>query len=189
MMSKKEQDTKTLMSKKSDSAKLKELSKIDGQHINITSGIDIFTLTQALRVKAQMEQLESTLKDLEKQYQPLRDELLSQVEQSQNSEYDSVEYINEGKRLYKYPKNTKSGKYDEKKLEVIARKKKIYKQIFKTEIVVNESALIKALQEGKITPDEFRAITIQMISPVIEIKTVAEQPVETSNNNDDKNAG
>lgn len=187
-MSKKEQDTKTLMSKKSDSAKLKELSKLEGQHINITSGIDIFTLTQALRVKAQMEQLESTLKELEKQYQPLRDELLGQVEQVQNSEYDSVEYVNDGKRLYKYPKNSKSGKYDESKLADLARNKKIYSKIFKKVVQVDESALIKALQQGKITPDEFRAITIQMISPVIEIKTVAEQPVETSNN-DDVNAG
>jgi restriction endonuclease S subunit len=183
MMSKKEQDTKTLMSKKSDSAKLKELSKIEGQHINITSEIDVFTLTQALRVKAQMEQLESALKELEKQYQPLRDELLLQVEQVQGSEYDSVEYINEGKRLYKYPKNSKSGKYDERKLAELTKKKKIYSKIFKKVVQVDESELIKSLQSGKISADEFRAISIQMISPVIEIKQVVEQPIET--NNDD----
>jgi hypothetical protein len=171
-MSNKENDVKILMSKKSDSAKLKELSKKSGQHINVTTGIDDETLTNALKKKVQMEQLERELKELDSQYQGLRDELLQQVSLIQTSELDSVEYVGDGKRLYKYPKNSKSGKYNEHELKELAKKKKVYGKIFKKTVVVDETELIKALQQGKITAEEFREITIQQISPVLEIKFV-----------------
>jgi hypothetical protein len=171
-MAQKENDTKVLMSKKSDSAKLKELSKKAGQHINVTTGIDDEVLILALKKKVQMEQLERELKELDSSYQGLRDQLLQQVSLIQTSELDSVEYVNQGKRLYKYPKNTKSGKYNEKELAELAKKRKVYSKIFKKVVTVDEAELIKAMQQGKITAEEFRAITIQQISPVLEIKHV-----------------
>jgi hypothetical protein len=165
-------DSKILTSKKASGTKLKEISKIEGKHINVTEGIDFFTLTMALKVKAQIEQLESTLKELETQLKPLRDELASQASELKESEYDSVEFVNDGKRLYMYPKNTKSGKYDESKLVELAKQKKIYSKIFKKTVKVDEDELIKALQQGKITPDEFRQISLQVLTDVVEIKTV-----------------
>ena len=184
-MSTKENDVKVLMSKKSDSSKLKELSKKEGQHLNVNDGIDEMTITLALKKKTQMEELERELKQLDSEYQKLRDELLSQVETIQDSEYDTVEYTNNGKRLFKYPKNTKSGKYDEKQLAELAKKRKIYSKIFKKVVTVDEGALIKALQEKKITAEEFRAISIQQISPVLELKYVNEgsQSVEDNDLN------
>jgi hypothetical protein len=186
-MSKKENDVKIVMSKKSDSAKLKELSKIEGQHLNVSEGIDNVTLTLALKKKTQMEELERQLKELETQYQALRNELLGQVESIENSEYDSIEYVNNGQRLYKYPKNSKAGKLDEQKLTDLARAKKLYSKIFKKVVVVDESALIKALQQGKISADEFRSVTLQQISPVIEIKYVQTEKVANDTDNDGDN--
>ena len=169
-MSKKENDAKILTSKKTDSAKLKELSKIEGKHINISQGIEKETLTLALKKKTQMEELERELKELEKGYQTLRDAILFQIEGIQESEYDTVEYVNDGQRAFKYPKNSKSGQVDEKKLEELARKKKVYSRVFKEVKVINDAELLKLLQDGTITPDEYRSVTIQKISPVLELK-------------------
>ncbi len=187
----KQSDSKILTSKKTESAKLKDLSKIVGQHINTSEGIDIDLLTEALKLKAQQEQLESALKEVEKMLKPLRDSLVEQAVGMKTSKYDSIEYINDGKRLYVYPKNTKSGKYDEKLLEQLARKNKIYKKIFEPTVKINETELLNAMLEEKITPDEFRAITLQVLTDVAEMKVVAEGSGVQSNSEQDtdKNVG
>jgi hypothetical protein len=171
------------MSKKKPT--LKELSKIEGRYIHTTEGIDRATLTLALQVKAQKELLEGQLKELDNRYQMLRDELLSQIEGIETSPYDTVEYVNDGQRAFKYPKNSQAGKIDEVKLEVLAKSKRVMSKVFKKVRVVNEVELLKLLDNGKITLDEYRAITIQKISPVLEIKKVAEQ-IETDT---ESNAG
>ncbi len=173
-MSKKEQDAKIITSKKTPSQKLKDLSKIEGKHINVSQGINDETLALAIKKKAQIEELERDLKELEKGYQSLRNDLLAQIEGIQDSEYDTVEYVNDGKRAFKYPKNSKSGQVDEAKLTELAKKKRITSKVFKTVKVVNEDALINLIHAGKITADEYRAVTIQKISPVLEIKVVSE---------------
>jgi hypothetical protein len=93
--------------------------------------------------------------------------------------------------LYVYPKNTKSGKYDEKLLEQLARKNKIYKKIFEPTVKINETELLNAMLEEKITPDEFRAITLQVLTDVAEMKVVAEGSGVQSNSEQDtdKNVG
>jgi hypothetical protein len=179
-MSQKENDSKILTSKKTTSAKLKELSKMQGLHINITEGVDKDNLTLALKKKAQIEELERQLKELEKQYQPLRDAILNDIEAIQTSEYDNVEYTAEGQRAFKYPKNSKSGQVDEAKLEELGKQKRVLGKVFKMVRVVDEDNLIKLLQTGKITADEYRAVTLQKISPVLEIKqlSVDTEPTE-----------
>jgi hypothetical protein len=184
-MSKKEKDAKTLASKKTPSQQLKELSKIEGKYLHVSEGIDKATLTLALQVKSQMEQLEGQLKELDNRYQSLRDELLAQIEGIETSVYDTVEYNNEGQRAFKYPKNSKSGQVDEQKLETLAKQKRVLSKVFKKVRVINEVELLKLLQSGKITVDEYRAVTIQKISPVLEIKKVA----EVIDTNAEENAG
>lgn len=182
-MSKKEKESKVLSSKKTPSQQLKELSKVEGRYIHTTEGIDKATLTLALQVKAQKELLEGQLKELENRYQSLRDELLAQIDDVQTSENDTVEYVNDGQRAFKYPKNSQAGKIDEVKLEVLAKSKRVMSKVFKKVRVVNEVELLKLLQSGKITIDEYRAVTIQKISPVLEIKKVAEQvDIDTESN-------
>jgi hypothetical protein len=69
------------------------------------------------------------------------------------------------------------------KLEVLAKSKRVMSKVFKKVRVVNEVELLKLLQSGKITIDEYRAVTIQKISPVLEIKKVAEQvDIDTESN-------
>jgi predicted transcriptional regulator len=177
-MSKKEKDTNILMSKKSTSQKLKDLSKYEGQHINVSEGVSELTLSNALKVKSQLEEIEAQQKELEKRYQALRDQIVDELSDIQASQYDTVEYVNNGKRAHLYPKNTQSGKIDEVKLEKLARKKKIYSKIFKPTVVVDDKELIKALQDGTISTDEFRAITLQKITHVLEIKLVSETKVQ-----------
>jgi hypothetical protein len=176
-MSKKEKDNEILFApKKTSTQKLKELSKIEGKHINVSQGIDTEILTLAIKKKAQIEELERELKDLEKSYQGLRGEILTQIEGIEESKYDTVEYVNDGQRAFKYPRNSKSGQLDEQKLETLARKKKAYSKVFKkvTTTVVDEDALLTLLQNGTFTTDEYKSVTVQKISPVLEIKAVNE---------------
>ncbi len=177
-MSKKEKDTNILMSKKNNAQKLKDLSKFEGQHINVSDGVSELTLSNALKVKAQLEEIEAQQKELERRYQSLRNQIVDELTDIQANQYDSVEYVNNGKRAYLYPKNTQSGKLDEDKLKQLARKKKIYSKIFKPTVMVDDTELIKALQEGLITPDEFRQVTLQKITHVLEIKAVNEGTLE-----------
>lgn len=158
---------------------LKEKSKVVGGYVKLEGdALDKFTLNQILKKKTQIDELKSILKDLENTYDKLRDELKEQIESVENDKYDTVEYVEDGMRAFKYPRNSKAGKIDSEKMMELARQKKIIGKLYEKKLVLNEDKLVSLIEEGIITDAEFISVSIQAISPVIEVSYVDEKLVE-----------
>lgn len=162
---------------------LKEKTKVVGEYINTTEGVDKFTLIQILKKKAQLDELKAVVKEMESEYNNLRDEIVGQIEGIQTSKYDTVDVMIDNMRARKHPRNSKAGKISESELMELARKKKIIGQLYEKKLVLNEEKLVELLDNGTITQDEFIAISIQAITPVLEVSYVDEKvkPITTEN--------
>jgi hypothetical protein len=159
---------------------LKEKSKVVGSYLNATDGVDVFTLTQILKKKTQLEELKKAVKEFEAEYNGLRDEIVGQIEQIETSKYDTVDVVLDNMRAKKYPRNSKAGKVDEEKTMEFARKKKIIGRLYEKKLVLNEEKLVELLEDGTITQNEFIKISIQAISPVLEVSYVDEKEGENT---------
>jgi hypothetical protein len=185
----KEKTAKILSSKKKEGMKVKELSKVEGQHINISSGVTEPSLHDAVAIKANIEELKRRIKELEAMLEPLHDGISDELRQFQTSPHDSVEYVNNGLRAYLYPKNTKSGQVDIKAYEKMAKEKGLTKEVVVKVPTVNEKGLIVAMQRGDITHEEFLSVALQNTTYVLEMKAVKEEDGTTTSTATDVNAG
>ena len=177
------------MKKQSADKVLKEKSKIGGSYINATEGVDTFTLTQILRKKTQLEELKKAVKELETEYNQLRDEIVSQIESIQTSKYDTVDVVMDNMRVRKYPKNTKAGQIKEDEMKQLAKDKKLIGKLYEKKLVLDQEKLVKALEEGLITEKEFVSVTVQAISPVLEVSYVDEKSTDQSTDQSDERVG
>jgi hypothetical protein len=166
-----EKDRKILKTKKSSEDKVKAIHKQNtvSQHVNIVDGLDRMLITQAVKLKKNIDDVESRIKEDKKKYDALKKQIVAQIKGIEQSDGDSVEYNNYGIRIYKYPKNNEVGQVDEGKFETMARQKRIYGKVFKTVKVVDYDALVKAVDEELITIDELVEVLLTKNTPVIEM--------------------
>lgn len=185
----KEKVAKILASKRKSGLKMKDLSKLEGQHINVSSGVTHSDVHDAVTIKANIEELKRRVKELEALLEPLHDSISGELQQLQTSPLDSVEYVNSGLRAYLYPKNTKSGQVDIKAYQKLAKEKGLTKELVVKVPAVNEDGLILAMQRGDITHEEFLSVSLQAPTYVLEMKAVKEEDGTTTSSATDVNAG
>ncbi len=179
-------ENKILNSKTSASAKLKKLAKTNksGKFLNVSTGVSDVTLSKALKAQTNLSELKDKVKELESLLKEYKDQIKGQIAQIETSDEDDVVYTNNGMRAYKYPKNELVGKVDELELEKLARKRKIYKKVFKTIRVVDEEGLVEVLKNNKITTDEFYKISLTDNTPILEISHVQEVKTQSDEDKD-----
>lgn len=120
--------------------------------------LDVETLKEATRVKAEIDALISKVTVLQAKYKPLREEILDSLP---GDKEDKVEAVVDNIRIKKYTQIKGAGKVDTEKMLKLARKKKILQKVTKQVRVIDNDALMAALAEGLISYDEY----VECLSP------------------------
>lgn len=151
--------------------KLKILSKIKGNRIE-EAKINEADVREFSRLKAERDAAIKVLEAAGKAYEEARQKIISQLP---GKETDVVDVTIAGVRIHKYPRNTASGKLNEKKVLELAKKYRLLGKVAPLVRIVNKQALLEAIAEEKVTYEEYMECTIQNITPVVEIEVVEAQ--------------
>lgn len=110
------------------------------------------TLNEAADLSAKIDVLESQLKALYAQYEPLRDEILDSLP---GEDRDKVEVFIDGIQLKKYSQVRGGGKLNQEKALNLARNKKLIGMLTKKVVTVDEDMMAVAVAKGLITDKEY----------------------------------
>jgi Rps23 Pro-64 3,4-dihydroxylase Tpa1-like proline 4-hydroxylase len=119
----------------------------------ITEGnVDSELVREIAKKKAEMEILRSQLKQIEVEYDVLKDKLEAQLP---GETEDKIELLIDGIMIKRHPRLKRGAKLNSVLFEQLARRKKIYGRVTKTIKVFDEESILTSLVEGDITYEEY----------------------------------
>lgn len=154
----------------------KLFEKVEDKTINVKN------LKEAARIKSEIDVLSAKVSNLQAQYKPLREEILSSLP---GEPKDKVDLTIEGIHIKKYPKISGGNKIDQAAFLELARKKRILQMTTKKVTVVDEEAVLGAISQGYLTYEELLTcipegkVTENLTLDILYSEEEEQQPEET----------
>ncbi|AEO93776.1 gp518 [Bacillus phage G] len=154
----------------------KLFEKVEDKTINVKN------LKEAAKIKSEIDVLSAKVSNLQAQYKPLREEILSSLP---GEPKDKVDLTIEGIHIKKYPKISGGNKIDQAAFLELARKKRILQMTTKKVTVVDEEAVLGAISQGYLTYEELLTcipegkVTENLTLDILYSEEEEQQPEET----------
>jgi hypothetical protein len=165
-------DIKSIAKKslKSVEDKLKMMAKVVGRTFT-TAEVNEEDFKRFIELKNKRDKLVRELELIGKQYDEARLKVVSQLP---GNEEDVVDVTIHGYRIHKYPRNNSIGKFDEEKVLLLAKSKRILNKVAPLVRTINKNALFESILTGKITHEEYLSCTKKDLTPVVNVEVVDE---------------
>lgn len=130
--------------------------------------ISLKTLDEAIKVKNEIDIVESKLRALQQQYKPLREEILASLP---GEEKDKIEVMLNGVQIKKHIQIKNAGKLDETKMMELLKSKKLLQKTTTKVRVIDEDLLLMAIANDDLTYDEYAScLTEGKVIPVLKVE-------------------